>query len=124
MALIVAGVVLATVLCIAFTCRICSRLKIKKIQGHIKRPARKGLKVKWSLKASMNEQIESGGPCSICLEEETFAQLSCRHQFHLWCISLWLKKNACCPCCRREGIRRIRVYCNSCHWRYFMVERT
>jgi len=42
--------------------------------------------------------------CSICYNEikiETGkALLSCKHCFHLKCISVWLSENNSCPCCR------------------------
>jgi len=47
--------------------------------------------------------------CSICLEEviynENFSITPCKHIFCFNCITISLKNNKNCPCCRRELIK-------------------
>lgn len=44
--------------------------------------------------------------CAICLdgveEAQTYKVLPCDHAFHASCIDAWLRKQACCPVCKRE----------------------
>ena len=41
--------------------------------------------------------------CPICYEEEVeFGETVCGHSFCYDCLSLWIKKNNCCPYCRVE----------------------
>ncbi|KXS18671.1 hypothetical protein M427DRAFT_42342 [Gonapodya prolifera JEL478] len=49
-----------------------------------------------------SKRLDSGTPCSICLETlggETEA-LKCRHTFHKACVEAWRKKKPTCPMCR------------------------
>ena len=53
------------------------------------------------------KQILTKGECAICLEEFKLDQrvscsqtMACDHVYHEQCLSTWLMKNDCCPCCR------------------------
>ncbi|KAF4750408.1 hypothetical protein FOZ62_005251, partial [Perkinsus olseni] len=54
----------------------------------------------------LREDMAMGGTryCAICADEDDdpdpFTDLPCGHEFHLDCVKLWLKNNACCPLCR------------------------
>jgi hypothetical protein len=52
--------------------------------------------------------------CGICLQEAPTSQLDCSHCYHLQCIGEWFKKRANCPCCRKEGIEEVKIYCEVC----------
>ncbi|CAE8584460.1 unnamed protein product, partial [Polarella glacialis] len=47
--------------------------------------------------------------CSVCLEAyklgELLTALSCKHFFHIDCLSRWLEQSAQCPLCRRECVQ-------------------
>ena len=45
--------------------------------------------------------------CSVCLDENCNAYLSCGHVFHNECISAWLKKNGQCPLCRQSANKKV-----------------
>jgi hypothetical protein len=80
--------------------------------------------IEWSSKASRQNRLKySDQPCTICLEEYTTAELYCRHQYHPKCIGQWLRKSIFCPCCRREDIKGVKIYCEICRWRYFICSR-
>lgn len=54
-------------------------------------------------------EMEQESTCGICLceinEREFVRKLSiCNHYFHKKCIDKWLKKNICCPMCRRNQV--------------------
>lgn len=55
-------------------------------------------------KAREEEKAET---CAICLEnyaEEEFAcELPCEHKFHKHCAHSWLRKNSCCPLCKKDA---------------------
>ncbi|KAI5064234.1 hypothetical protein GOP47_0020904 [Adiantum capillus-veneris] len=45
--------------------------------------------------------------CPVCLEKlvakDKLFMLPCKHQFHVDCLTPWIKRNhACCPCCRAD----------------------
>ena len=61
--------------------------------------------------------------CAICLDCGPTCQLFCKHQYHAKCIGGWLKKSTCCPCCRMENIKGVKVYCIRCRWRYMILTR-
>ncbi|XP_074576972.1 uncharacterized protein LOC141833426 isoform X2 [Curcuma longa] len=50
------------------------------------------------------QQIQDEGKCAICLEEyednEKLGRLKCGHDYHICCISHWLKTKNICPICR------------------------
>ncbi|XP_042411057.1 probable E3 ubiquitin-protein ligase RHG1A isoform X1 [Zingiber officinale] len=50
------------------------------------------------------EQIQDEGKCAICLEEykenKKLGRLKCGHEYHICCISQWLKMKNVCPICR------------------------
>lgn len=62
--------------------------------------------------------------CSICLENGPSAELYCGHQYHLSCIGDWLSRSQCCPCCRLQNVRGVKVYCQGCRWRYYLCTRS
>jgi len=60
-------------------------------------------------KKHISFDIEEDCHCHICLSEikesEWIRKLpNCNHYFHKKCIDKWLKKNVCCPMCRRNQI--------------------
>ncbi|XP_027339075.1 probable E3 ubiquitin-protein ligase RHY1A isoform X2 [Abrus precatorius] len=68
------------------------------VYGSKKRGSRKLSWIKWSWKASEQED------CAVCLESfrvgETLINLPCAHRFHSNCLKPWLENNSHCPCCR------------------------
>jgi hypothetical protein len=81
----------------------------------------KGGQLVWSGMARRRNRLRvSEEPCTICLEANTTAELFCGHQYHPRCIGAWLRKSRCCPCCRRQDIQGVKVYCRSCRWRYIV----
>ncbi|MCO5580370.1 hypothetical protein L7F22_034237 [Adiantum nelumboides] len=60
----------------------------------------------WGKAKAETDQSE----CPVCLEKlvakDKLFMLPCKHQFHVDCLTPWIKRNhACCPCCRAD-IRR------------------
>lgn len=53
------------------------------------------------------QQIQDEGKCAICLEEyednDKFGRLKCGHDYHVCCISHWLKTKNICPICREPA---------------------
>lgn len=53
-----------------------------------------------------SEAEEREGSCCVCLDELvgviTIATLACGHEFHLHCITPWLRTNCLCPLCRAQ----------------------
>ncbi|XP_074581139.1 uncharacterized protein LOC141837668 isoform X2 [Curcuma longa] len=53
------------------------------------------------------EQIQDEGKCAICLEEykdnKKLGRLKCGHDYHICCISQWLKMKNVCPICRASA---------------------
>lgn len=45
-------------------------------------------------------------PCCICIERilpgQSACALQCAHTFHMQCITLWLRRQAACPLCKRD----------------------
>lgn len=60
--------------------------------------------------SSKYPKAEDGNRCAICLEDlkprNVCRQTQCNHVFHAKCIEKWLKKNAICPVCRGEALKR------------------
>ena len=58
--------------------------------------------------ATVEEVVNSGGECSICLQEikaeEKVYLLPChtKHIFHCFCLDSWMRVNSTCPSCRTE----------------------
>ena len=49
---------------------------------------------------------EQDAPCPICIEPvgkaEPVYDIGCGHVFHTECLLQWVKRNATCPCCRKN----------------------
>jgi hypothetical protein len=35
-----------------------------------------------------------------------------------------MRKSSTCPSCRREDIKGVKIYCNTCRWRYYICTRS
>jgi hypothetical protein len=57
-----------------------------------------------------NDNSNAEEKCTICqfeyLKNEELRQLTCNHCFHPACVDEWLKKEKCCPNCKKEVILR------------------
>jgi hypothetical protein len=67
--------------------------------------------LQWSDAAKRERVLPEVGPCAICLEDNTTAELYCGHQYHPACIGSWLRKRSCCPCCRLANLRGAKIHC-------------
>ena len=77
------------------------------------RPKKKGKgNKKQKKKEKEKEKEKENNKCSICLldiDNKTYAELECKHQYHFDCINGWSKiNNACCVC--RKKFTQIKKY--------------
>lgn len=141
--IIIMGVLVAIFGIIVFICFCsvtCRLIRSFRAANHIGPDEEEFESVEWEEETQLNNKIEQlvwssnfqkkrsleiiDTPCSICLEDNTTAELFCKHQYHPICIGSWLRKGYVCPFCRRDNIQGIKVYCQECRLRYLVCTRT
>ena len=57
-------------------------------------------------------QASAAADCAICLERidpgEEVRALQCKHEFHLECVTTWLRAKRVCPICKSDAVNSSR----------------